>query len=121
MGLDQKKLEEAYERSKQESAGAGEFWTPKVGDNLIRFMPPWKEGVGVFFVETFHHWKLLEEGPICCPRRMFGQRCYICEKVKELRASGDPVDAKKARDISAKKDVYYNIVDLNDVEKGVQI
>lgn len=120
MGLDQSKLDEAYERAKQDSAGGGEFWTPKVGDNLIRFMPPWKEGLGVFFVETFHHWKLIEE-PICCPRRMFGQRCYLCEKVKELRASGDAVDNKKARDISAKKDVYYNIVDLNEPGKGVQI
>ena len=58
---------------------------------------------------------------MACQRRTFGQRCYLCEKVKELRATGDLTDKKKAKDIQAQKNVYMNIVDLKDKNTGVQV
>lgn len=115
--LDRKQMKKDYEESKR--GGSGDFWTAKEGPNLIRFMPEWREGVGLFYKKTYNHWYLKQ--PMTCQRRMFGQRCYLCEKVKELRATGDITDKQKAKDLQAQKNVYTNIVDLNNKSAGVQI
>ncbi len=119
MPLNREQMRKDYEESKRTGSGIGDFWTAREGSNLIRFMPEWKEGVGLFYKITYNHW--YQKQPICCQRRMFGQRCYFCEKVKELRTTGDVTDKKKAKDLQAQKNVYTNIVDLNDKGAGVQI
>jgi len=116
--LDMDQIRKDYKESK-ETSSQGDFWSAKEGENLIRVMPPWKEGVRLFYMKTYHHW--IQRQPICCQRKMFEQRCYICEKVQELRATKDLADTKKARDLYARKDVYLNIVDLSDKSSGVQI
>jgi len=119
MPLDREQMKKDYEESKSAGSGLGDFWTAQEGSNLIRFMPEWKEGVGLFYKKTYNHW--YQKQPICCQHRMFGQRCYLCEKVKELRATGDVTDKKKAKDLQAQKNVYANIVDLKNKAAGVQI
>ncbi len=119
MGLNREQMKKDYEESKRAGSGTGDFWTPQEGNNLIRIMPPWKEGIGLFYMKTYNHWH--QRQPMCCQRKMFGQRCYLCEKVKELGATGDLTDKKKAKDLRSQKNVYMNIVDLNDKNAGVQV
>ncbi len=101
--LDREQMRKDYEESKRGESGTGDFWTAQEGSNLIRIMPEWKEGVGLFYKKTYNHW--YQRQPMTCQRKTFGQRCYLCEKVKELGATGDLTDKKKAKDIQARKNV----------------
>jgi hypothetical protein len=112
------KIKEAQERySKKRGV---EFWKPKEGDSLVRILPPWNDE-GVWYLEVPYHYGLGEENKrAICPKRLLGKKCYICEKVKELQNLGN--DAKPlAEKIRAKNTFYYNILDLKDLDKGVQI
>ena len=47
--------------------------------------------------------------------------CYICDKVAEFRKSSDKELNDLANDLRPKMRIYYNVVDLDDVAKGVQV
>jgi hypothetical protein len=108
-----------YERIK--SQAGGDFWTPKVGRNLIRILPPWKPGA-LFWRESSVHWNVGPDSKmITCIKKELNQDCYICEVVERLQNSQDPRDQAVAADMRANIRVFFNIVDLDNVEKGVQV
>jgi hypothetical protein len=55
-----------------------------------------------------------------CPRTI-NKPCPICEQVKDLYNSDDQADRKLAGDIKAKERELYNVIDLDDQDKGVQL
>jgi hypothetical protein len=108
-----------YERIKAQSGG--DFWTPKVGRNLIRILPPWKQGA-LFWRETSVHWNVGPDSKmLVCLQKELGKPCYICEVVERLQNSQDPRDQAVASEMKANVRVFYNIVDLDNVEKGIQV
>lgn len=55
---------------------------------------------------------------VVCLAQTYGKACPACELAEQVRASGD----KKAYDnIKGKRICFYNVVDLNNPQKGVQI
>lgn len=127
-GIDIKKAREKKEQRAREEAKRKNFsptlwWKPKVGENIIRLMPPWTaEGpnAGQFWREVHIHWGV---GPdednqrnFNCPARTPGEGgpCPVCDYVKQLRATRNSVDMELAKDIAAKPSYYSNIVDKED-------
>jgi hypothetical protein len=117
-----KKLEELQQR--RASGTRKEFYTVKSGPNNIRVMPNWKgEPDGDFFRETAYHKNL---GPdrdkqVVCLIREGGDFCPICDFIKKLYSTKNKEDAELAKSIRAQQRVIFNIVNLDDTSKGVQI
>jgi len=108
-----------YERIKSQTGG--DFWTPKAGRNLIRILPPWKTG-SLFWRESAVHWNVGPDSKmLTCLKKELGKPCYICEVVERLQNSQDPRDQAVASEMRANTRVFYNIVDLDNVDKGVQV
>lgn len=110
------------EREKLEEIrkGGTRFWKPKEGASLIRILPPYSGED--WYKETWSHFGIgVDRKPIACARRLLDEPCYICDQVDELRKSEDPRDVELTTQIAARRRVFYNIIDLDDIESGVQI
>lgn len=110
------------EREKLEEIkrGGTRFWKPKEGASLIRILPPYSGED--WYKETWSHFGIgVDRKPIACARRLLDEPCHICEQVDELRKSEDPRDVELTTQIAARRRVFYNIIDLDDIESGVQI
>jgi hypothetical protein len=126
MGVDVKKLKEKFDRKNAERADRLKL---QDGENYLRLLPPsleyLAEQVDYISVDFPMHYKLGIEGNLTqeiCPKVQGKQhRCPVCEAVFKLYATKDPTDKELAGRIRAKMRHTYNVIDLNNVEKGVQI
>lgn len=124
-----KKIEAEREREKAQSGFGPKvlWWKPKVGENRIRLTPAWTEegeNAGMPFREVYRHWGVVEGGfsdeggaSFTCPVRTPdgpGGTCEICDFVAALRASGNPADNETAKQLTAKRRMYSNIIDMKD-------
>lgn len=124
-------------RSKQlASSGGGNFFKMKNGKNTLRFFSfnheveqadfdrgIYKKSDGIKVGEEFDevervcYLHFTEDGVENCIR----VNCPICEKSDEYLESKDKADQKLGRDMRAAKRFYVNMVNIDDVEKGMQI
>lgn len=126
MGLDVKKLKERFDRK---TAGRADRLTLQDGDNYLRIIPPsldyLKDEVDYISFEYFIHYNLGIEGNKMhevCPKTNGKQnRCPVCESVFALYKTKDPSDKDLAGQIRGKGRHIYNVIDLNNLDKGVQI
>lgn len=105
------------------SKGGADFYKPKSGQNVLRFLPP-PEGKNSPFVVSYQHWITLPDGSrsnLNCARMISKQRCPVCEKMDDLLRSGNEVDFKAASEFKPKLRVFANIIDREDEAKGVQV
>lgn len=110
-------------REESEASGQGDFMKLSVGRNVIRILPP-KPGKRDPFRVIYKHFIELpgvEKMSFVCPRAEAKKPCPACKKVDELRASGAPADYELAGEILAQRNVYCNVIDRANPEKGVQI
>lgn len=127
MGVDFGKVKDKQqamdEKAAQRAAGGYKYWSPTVGKNSIRILPPWTDegpNANQFDREVYMHWNIGPEekgATFPCPEKTPngpGGGCPICEYVAALRASGDPADAEMAGDSAAKVRHYSNVIDLDD-------
>lgn len=115
----QRKLDELKQKRLQKN-----YWQPKPGKNYIRLLPNWNlEPGGDFWRETGYHKNLgnSKDKSAVCLKREGHNSCPVCSMVNELWSTKDPQDIALAKEIKAYSRVYFNIVDLSDVAKGVQI
>ena len=61
------------------------------------------------------------EAMVLCLKETFGRACPICEARKELLDSGVEWDAAEPKALKAKRRCTYNVIDLNNTDKGVQL
>lgn len=61
-----------------------------------------------------------DNNAVLCPKTI-KQKCPVCEHVKELFNSGEDDDVALAKDMKAKERELYNVIDLDDQDKGVQL
>lgn len=121
------KMKEMKERANSMNRERARIFTPKVGDNRLRIMPPWTDegpNEGQFWREILTHWNVGEGGydeesgrPFTCPLKTPdgpGDSCAVCEFVKKLRNTGEPADVEIAKQIGARRHYYMNVVDLKD-------
>ena len=118
--------EDAAKEAKKtiDSAGSGDFIKIKEGRTKLRILPP-PAGKESPFVEVWKHYVRFGDELIVmvCPRLTDkqGDRCVICDEVKELRASGKPSDRNKGYDMRAQLKAMANVVDRKNPEKGIQV
>lgn len=108
-----------YDKTASKTFQKNNFWDPKEGVNRIRILPPWSEE-RVWFREIPYHYGIGGK-TVVCPKRLLNKPCFVCDKVSEFRKSPDKALNDTANDLRPKTRVYYNIVDLDDIGKGVQV
>lgn len=96
------------------------YWTPKEGRNNLRLLPPYSEA-GVWYLEVPLHYKIGGKTIVCPNRLPKKSRCYVCEKVKEFRNDKSAELQELANNLRPKMKIYYNIIDLDHPEVGVQV
>jgi len=103
----------------------GDF-KPKVGTNVVRILPNWADGgktERVFYKKFRRHFSVGPEKRwvICRRSQNPNESCPICEHIEELRKSGVKEDVALAKEMFPRERFAMNIVDMNDVGKGVQV
>lgn len=95
------------------------FFDPKQDKNNVRILPPWSEE-GIWYREVPYHYGVGGKS-VVCPKRLLNKPCFVCDKVAEFRKSGDKELGLLADELRPKMRIYYNLVDLDDTGKGVQV
>jgi hypothetical protein len=114
-------LEDMQKEAAELPTGGGNFFKPHEGKNVVRFMPP-PQGRKAFVTYHKHYFAIGKERKnIICTKYQYSQPCDICSKSAALRASGNKVDMRKARALEPQSQVYVNVVDMKNPEKGVQL
>lgn len=120
--INREKLNEQIAKDEAERGGGNNFFTPKDGKNNIRVLGP-GPNADVVFVKTGTHWGV---GPnkenFNCSRAADKEAdCYLCEEAYKLGKSKDEDDNALADALRAKKSWLYNVIDLDDLEAGIQV
>jgi hypothetical protein len=114
----------AEEQEELDKLTSGTFYKLKVGRNVLRFLPP-KLGMRSPYVKVHQHFIRLPgmENPVTfnCPRMMAKSPCPACQKVDQLRSTGNPADYAAAGDLLPQFRVYANVIDKKAPEAGPQI
>jgi len=104
------------------------FWTPDDGENNIRILPRSlayfsEEEDSDFAFMFYQHYKISDSAPVLvCPTSAhIGKKCPICEKVRGLYKSNSEEDKELAKSLSRSKRFHFNIIDLDNIEAGVQV
>ena len=126
MGVDAKSLQEKFNRKGSQRADRLKL---EDGDNYLRLLPPTleyiAESVDYISVDYMIHYRIGYEGNYSheiCPKTNGRQnRCPVCEAVNKLYATKDESDKQVASRIRAKVRYCFNVIDLNNLDKGVQI
>jgi gp32-like DNA binding protein len=121
-----------HDRLKQRRAGsrAGTGWKPKDGENVVRVLPPhsrfltaWDQLDDVAIAYKMHFFRI-EGRPTevsrCLEELKPKQRCPACDAWRAYRKSEDPALAEMAKDIGPADNYLMNILDVNNMEAGVQ-
>jgi len=110
-----------------EGAGQSDFWKPKDGRNIIRILPiggvlptDWTTPYPFVLSGVHPNVGLSLRDTIYCARLTHNKACPICQFVWKLWNGKDENDIKLAKRIKAYNRVIANIIDLSDVDKGVQ-
>src|SRR5690606_11842926 len=115
-------------RQRRARSGTGAGWRPKVGQNHIRILPPrsrylddWDAMDDVAIVYRLHFFKV-DGRPADTARCLedVGKRCPACAAWRAHRKSEDPGLAELARAIAPSSRYLINIIDLSNVQAGVQ-
>lgn len=111
------------------------FYKVKKGRNSIDILPfiiktnhhpqKMKPGYEDYILDVFVHTKIGPgEDTVVCLKKTFGKPCPICEEQADLRQNKSIPDHQLKKQLNALKPTrraVYNIIDLEEPEKGVQI
>lgn len=112
------------EMSKRRESYGKDFYFPKKEINNIRFLPHWTWDLNEDpFYETMYHKNLGDDKKksVICLKFEKKEYCPGCEAVDAFYHTRNKDDAAFAKSIRAQTRVYWNIVDLDDLEAGVQV
>jgi len=126
MGINIEKLKEKFDRK---SAQRTDRFNMKDGDNYIRILPPsieyFSDDLDYISYEFLTHFNLGTEGDFkaeICPKTVGkSHKCPICEAVYKLYKTNTAEDKTLASSLRAKVRHIFNVIDLDDVDKGVQV
>jgi len=101
------RMRESLNRSKKRGGKTSFFKFPE-GKTRVRILPS-MEPFGDFYFESGFHYKVgPEQSTIACPRLTSGDRCPICEKVRELYKSDSDSDQHVAKRLRSKSRYFAN-------------
>lgn len=114
--------------------GEVNFYKPEEGTNKIDIIPyiiktdnhPQREEAGMekgyedYLLDIWVHSFVgpMEESFLCL-KKTFGKPCPICEEAALMRKNGEDEDEVKA--LKPSRRVFYNVIDVDDRDKGIQI
>ena len=101
-------------------ANRSSLWKPQMGPNKIRVLPPFSEALR-FFAIIPQHWNVGPDSRVCMCLEYVDQTCYICEMREQLLSSRNAEDHKLVDDTKARPAFLLNIIDMKDVDSGVQV
>ena len=112
--------EEAKERESERGSGA--FIKLKPGKTTLRVIPPlpgkkWKRVIYVHYVDVPGAGRVSFNCPNLCAKL----HCIVCAKQKQLEASGNEIDEKKARKLRPKRRCLVPAVDRADESAGPRV
>lgn len=125
MGIDTARLKERFEKK----SGRADRLELHDGDNTVRLLPPSLEymtdTVDYIAFEYKMHFQLGSEGDRkneICPKSLDPKsKCPVCEVVSMLYKTEQEDDKALASKIYAKKRFIFNVIDLENKDKGIQI
>lgn len=110
-----------------EGGGTSELWKPKDGRNVIRVLPiggvlpsDWVTPYPFVVMGVHPNVGLSLNDTVYCPRLTHGKACPICNFSWNLYNSKDENDKALSKRIRSYRKVLANIIDLSNVEAGVQ-
>jgi hypothetical protein len=110
-----------------EGGGQSDFWKPKDGRNIIRILPiggvlpsDWVTPYPFVLGGVHSNVGLSLRDTVYCARLTHNKACPICNFVFQLYNTKDDNDIKLAKRIKGYTSIISNIIDLSDIEKGVQ-
>ena len=127
MALDLARLREKFQEKSQGNLKI-DRWEPKEGENSIRVLPHstdyFKGTVAEFVYDYLIHYNLGSEkktAAVCAKTGNPNVKCPICEASSGFYRSSDEKDKELAHDLYHRRRYLANILDLNNLEKGVQV
>ncbi len=117
--------EQIDKESKELATGGGDYWKTPTGNSIIRFLPP-KIGWPSPFVIRHQHFVTMPgiDKPVVfvCPKMHEQKQCLVCDKAKQMEASGNRRDLDAAKKLGPRKGVLSNIIaDPKNTEAAVMI
>lgn len=116
--------EEAAKEEEEDlqKGGSADFFKPKEGRNILRFLPP-RRGAKSPFVKVYQHYIKVphQDRPVvfACPRYFNKpEPCIACAKAEQLHKSGKRADKNRASDIWPSRRVFANVINREEPEKG---
>jgi hypothetical protein len=106
---------------------AGNYFKLRPGDNVLRILPTRKGLHPTPIMVTWNH--DVRDGSsndskgvgfLCARKHKAGWSCPACQKLDELRATGNPADYKAAAMCLPKIRAFANVIDRSDEEAGPQ-
>lgn len=106
------------------------MFKPKLGTMLIDILPyeagegnPWADKGNLHWERTYYaHRGVGANGDtVLCPRMNSKERCPICEHRSKLMKEGDEDNEALVKDLSPKQRQLFNVINLKDPDKGVQL
>jgi hypothetical protein len=130
----------ARERAEKQSTGftgayldlpkGVQLFKPKTGTMLLDILPyaagkgnPWAEPGNLHWERTFyvHRGIGANSDSFLCPRMTRKEKCPVCEHRLALIKEGDEDNEELIKDLSPKQRQLFNVINLKDPDKGVQI
>ena len=106
------------------------FFKPKKGKYRLDILPylvaskkhPQKLKIGMedYALELAVHQRVGPgEGAYVCPKKNYGKPCPICEEIEAMKSAGK--DKAEYKPLYPKSRIFYNVIDLDDEDKGIQL
>jgi hypothetical protein len=95
-------------------------WTPKVGDNVVRILPPTWDRWDHYGYEVWgHFWVGPNNGSYLCPLKMKNKPCAICAAAKEAKSAGE--DEEEVKKLQPTQKTIIWIIDREDQDANPQL
>lgn len=100
-----------------------EMYRPKAGTNKIDILPfIRKDGDPAYLLEYYQHTGVgLNNNREICLAKTFGKPCPICAERQRMINDGGSWQDDNVKALSPKRRCLYNVIDLLEPEKGVQL
>jgi len=103
------------------------FYKPEKGTDKIDILPyivstnkhpTEKKGDYDYLLDIYIHFGIgANENTVVCPKKTYGKPCPVCEELVDLYKE----DKDEAQKITAKRRCIYNVIDLDNEDKGIQL
>jgi hypothetical protein len=100
-----------------------ELYKPKGGTNKIDILPFVKQdGSPAYMLEYYQHLGIgLNNSREICLSKTYNKPCPICEERARMLSDGAKWDDDGVKALSPKRRCLYNLIDLQEPEKGIQV